>query len=61
VAKLSEQLKRMVKTSSVLREGIEEDEDQDLAEIDRGLELATEETTNEVIDKLLSGDKKCQQ
>jgi len=53
MANLKDQLTRMVKMTKVLREGIEDNEEADLAEIDRGLDIALEKQLNEAVEHIM--------
>ena len=50
-----EQVERMVKFTSIFREGIKDDEDFDLAEIDRGLDNCINSKIEEEVEELFQG------
>lgn len=56
MAKLSDQLTRIVKFSKIMKEGIAEDEDRDLLEIDKSLEKTLDESLNASVENLVKGD-----
>lgn len=47
----------MVKMTRILREGIQDNEELDLAEIDRGLDIAIEAQIDEAIDDIVKKSK----
>ena len=53
MSRLEEQLTRIVKFSSVLREEDKENEDRDLVEINKALDKAVDEQIDETVDKIL--------
>ena len=57
MARLKDQLTRMIKTTPLFREGIKEDEELDLAEIDRGLDIAVEKQLTEAVDAIMGKNK----
>ena len=57
MARLKDQLTRMIKTTPLFREGIKEDEELDLAEIDRGLDIAVENQLTEAVYAIMGKNK----
>ena len=53
MTQLQDQLTRMVKFSAFLREGLKENEERDLAEIDRSLDIAVDNKLDESINSIM--------
>lgn len=56
MARLVDQLTRIVKFSKIMKEGIVDDEDKDLLEIDNSLEKTLDESLNLCVENLIKGD-----
>ena len=56
MSRLQQQLKQIVKKSKVMKEGIGENEDHDLVEIDRALDEVIDESVSNLLDQIVGGE-----